>query len=61
MKIYKNKTGTYDVLTPAGLLFHVNSYQCKLVGHVTERWRHNEKQLTRIPREVAKFRAKFEL
>jgi hypothetical protein len=61
MRIYKNKTGTYDVLTPAGLLFHVNSNQCKLVGHVTERWRHNEKQLTRIPREVAKFRAKFEL
>jgi hypothetical protein len=61
MKVYKNKTGTYDVLTPAGLLFHVNRNQCKLVGHVTQGWRHNEKQLTRIPREVAKFRAKFEL
>jgi hypothetical protein len=61
MKVYKNKTGTYDVLTPAGLLFHVNSNQCKLVGHVTDKWRHNEKQLTRIPREVAKFRSKFEI
>jgi hypothetical protein len=55
MKVYKNKTGTFDVLTPTGLLFHVNKYQCTLIGRVNENWKHNEKQLTRIPREVAKF------
>ena len=53
MKVYKNKTGTYDVLvTPQNLLFHVNNGRSKFIGRVSSAWRHNEPQMKRTPTKV---------
>lgn len=51
MKVYRNSDGTYDVVNSKNELFHI-VHAAKKVGHVSDKWKHHNRQLQRIPKHV---------
>jgi 2-polyprenyl-3-methyl-5-hydroxy-6-metoxy-1,4-benzoquinol methylase len=52
MKVYKNKTGTYDVLTEKKMLFHVDKWSVRFIGLVNSSWQPNGQLLKRTPTKI---------
>jgi len=55
-KVYPNSDGSFDVVNRHRTLLHVANDRVKLVGTVTEQWRHHNASLRHIPLSVLKFR-----
>jgi hypothetical protein len=55
MRIYRNQDQSYDVVNDNNVLFHLHNGCIKVIGRVTNNWRHQSRIIQRLPARYSRY------